>query len=216
MNDCVNAEARDALPDLLHGRLSELDTATMRAHVESCADCRAELELMREVRSSARITRPMNAQKIAASIAPYAAVSAVPSRTRKTTVFGNGAMLRIAVAAAFVAIGGWLLSNRNVSESTEVRQTAEVASSATAEEVNNASSSKTASAEASAEPITSASRETQVASLSLVGSTAELTDADLEKLVAELDGIESLPSAEPQSITITDEDFETGEDDTDR
>ena len=58
MNDCVNAEARDALPDLLHGRLSELDTATMKAHVESCADCRAELELMRAVRSSARITPP--------------------------------------------------------------------------------------------------------------------------------------------------------------
>lgn len=215
MNDCVNAEARDALPDLLHGRLSELDTATMKAHVESCADCRSELELMREAISSARITPPINAAKIAAAIAPYPAVNAVPSPTRKPTVFGNGAMLRIAMAAAFVAIGGWLLSNRNVRESTAVRQTATAESGVTAE-VNNAPLSTTAPAAASAEPTTSAPKETQVASLSLVGSTAELTDADLEKLVAELDGIESLPSAEPQSITLTDEDFETGEDDTDR
>ena len=215
MNDCVNAEARDALSDLLHGRLSELDTATMKAHVESCADCRAELELMREAISSARIAPPMNAAKIAAAIAPYPAVSAVPSPTTKPTVFGNGAMLRIAMAAAFVAIGGWLLSNRNVSESTAVRQSATSESGVTAQ-VNNATPSTTAPAAASAEPTTSAPKETQVASLSLVGSTAELTDADLEKLVAELDGIESLPSAEPQSITIAHEDFETGEDDTDR
>ena len=53
-------------------------------------------------------------------------------------------------------------------------------------------------------------------SLSLVGSTVELSDSDLEKLVAELDGMETLPSAEPQSITITDEDFATGDENIDR
>jgi flagellar hook assembly protein FlgD len=69
---------------------------------------------------------------------------------------------------------------------------------------------------ASDAPAASAAQESQVAALSLVGSTVELSDADLEKLVAELDGMETLPSAEPQSITITDEDFATGDENIDR
>ena len=52
MTECINTEVREALPDLLNGRLSALDTATMNAHVESCAECRAELELLREIRDS--------------------------------------------------------------------------------------------------------------------------------------------------------------------
>jgi hypothetical protein len=220
VSDCVNAEVRDALPDLLHGRLSELDTATMKAHVESCAGCRAELELMREImreaRSAARITPPIDAAKIAAAIGPYPAPGVVPSGTRRTTVFGNGAMLRIAMVAAVVAVGGWLLSSGIDDEPGAVTQTAATPSSVTSvtSESNSASSSTGSSPAAPARAATSAPRETQVASLSLVGSTAELTDADLEKLVAELDGMESLPSAEPQSLPITDEDFDTGDDNT--
>jgi hypothetical protein len=43
-----------------------------------------------------------------------------------------------------------------------------------------------------------------------------LSDADLEQLVADLDGMETLPSEEPQAITITDIDIETDNDSTDR
>jgi hypothetical protein len=57
-----------------------------------------------------------------------------------------------------------------------------------------------------------AANETQVASLSLVGSTSDLSDADLELLVAELDAMESLPAEEPQSFTNTVEDIGSDED----
>jgi hypothetical protein len=63
------------------------------------------------------------------------------------------------------------------------------------------------------EASTTATGETQVASLSLVETTAGLSDADLEKLMAELDGMESVPSAEPQAITITDDDFGISDED---
>jgi hypothetical protein len=49
--------------------------------------------------------------------------------------------------------------------------------------------------------------ETQVASLSLVGSTQDLSDADLEQLVSDLDGLDALPAAEPQSVTPAVEDI---------
>ena len=215
MIDCVNAEVRDALPDLLHGRLSELDTATMKAHVESCADCRAELDLMREAISSAPITPRTDAAKIAAAIAPYAAVNATPAPVQKAWLFGNTATLRIVVAAAFVAIGGWLLSDRMGNGPVPAKQTATTAP-AVAADIDVASSPTTPAQVSSAEPAASAPQESQVASLSLVGSTVELSDSDLEKLVAELDGMETLPSAEPQSITITDEDFATGDENIDR
>src|SRR5262245_5259414 len=49
MNDCRNAEMRDRLPDLLHDRLTAVVRAEVVAHVDGCAECREELELLRTV-----------------------------------------------------------------------------------------------------------------------------------------------------------------------
>ena len=213
MNDCVNTEARDALPDLLHGRLSELDTATMRAHVESCADCRAELAIMREARDSLAIVPRMSAAAIAAAIPPYAGASVVRSAPTRASNWNRPMTIRIAVATALVAIGGWAFSLTRGNDA--VRQTAST-TAVTAPAPKVAAPVTPSPAIITDEGSTVPSEETEVASLSLVGSTADLTDADLEKLVAELDGMESLPSAEPQTITITDDDFGTSDENTDR
>src|SRR3954470_9738009 len=68
MNDCMNAEVRDALPDLMHGRLSDLDKVTMGAHVETCADCREELRLLQEIRASAPIAPRIDVTRIVAAL----------------------------------------------------------------------------------------------------------------------------------------------------
>ena len=52
MSDCPNAEIRDLLPDLLHDRLDAPTRARVLAHVDGCADCRSELELLRSLRGS--------------------------------------------------------------------------------------------------------------------------------------------------------------------
>jgi anti-sigma factor RsiW len=210
VNDCVNAEVRDALPDLLHGRLSELDTATMKAHVESCPDCRAELEIMRQVQASAIIAPRMNAAAIAAAIPPYAGADVVRHAPSRERIFSHPLTLRIAVATALVAIGGWALSN--VRGTDDVRQTA-TSGSGIGTVRENAAPVASPSAIEPSEASTTATGETQVASLSLVETTAGLSDADLEKLMAELDGMESVPSAEPQAITITDDDFGISDED---
>ena len=197
MNDCMNAEARDALPDLFHGRLSALDTATMKAHVESCADCRAELELMREVRSSARMAPRIDAAAIAATIPAYPAVT-VPAQPARASIFSRFGALTMTAAAALIAIGGWALSTGSRSEPTATQSAS----------TSPAVVTPAPAVVPSAPPTPSrAVQETEVADLSLVGNTADLTDADLEKLVAALDGIETLPAAEPHSITITDDDI---------
>jgi anti-sigma factor RsiW len=51
MNDCINAEIRDQLPDLVHDRLSATDRASVLAHVEACADCGDELQLLRDAKA---------------------------------------------------------------------------------------------------------------------------------------------------------------------
>jgi anti-sigma factor RsiW len=47
----VHAQCVDALPALLNGSLADDDAARVVAHIDECADCRAELDLARRVRA---------------------------------------------------------------------------------------------------------------------------------------------------------------------
>lgn len=207
MNRCVNAEVKEALPDLLNGRLSALDTATMKAHVESCADCRAELELLRQAKTSALVIPAMDAAKIAAAIPPYRRVPAhvAPSQP----VAARFKTLRIAAVAVLIAAGGlvWSITSRDGVEPVTRTAVNTADRDASVAPPRTAGATSTESA-----PGANASSETQVASLSLVGSTSDLSDADIELLVAELDEIEPLPAEEPQSFTNTVEDLGSDED----
>ena len=60
MTDCTNAELKDLLPQLFLGRgtLGVADEASVRAHVDACADCRAELALLEAVRAHADAVTP--------------------------------------------------------------------------------------------------------------------------------------------------------------
>ena len=66
MRDCSNAEVRDALPDLMHGTLPADRRAVVQAHVDGCADCRAELDLLARVRRSVTAPRVDVARTVAA------------------------------------------------------------------------------------------------------------------------------------------------------
>ena len=145
MNDCVMTEVRDALPDLAHGRLSELDTATMSAHVESCADCRAELALLREVRDSAPLAPAMDAARIASVLPPYggaAIVRHLPAEPVRKSAW-RYSLLAVSAAAVFV-IGGLTFASMKETD----RGTSNVAASA-------ASLPKSAPSDASS-PVTAA------------------------------------------------------------
>lgn len=198
MNDCRNAGLRDALPDLLNGRLSQLDTATLSAHVEGCTECKAELDLMRKVRASTTIIPQIDLTKISSMIGPYtgSSIRIVETPARRQRSFGL--VWKLAAAAVVVLAGAWGLTHESATKGN--RQTAALPPAVIA--------SAPATVIAPAAPVNSASNESaptsaeqQVASLSLVGNTQDLSDADLEQLLVDLDGIETLPSAEPPSVT---------------
>jgi len=223
VNDCVMTEVRDALPDLAHGRLSELDTATMTAHVESCAECRAELALLREVRDSARLAPAMDAARIASLLPPYGGAVAVrhlPAEPVRKSAW-RYSLLAVSAAAVFVIGGLTLASMKNQTDrgpSSVAASTAslpETSQSDTSSPISSATEGVVAGAPATttiSEPARAiAAGEKQVASLSLVGGTQDLSETELETLLAELDGMESMPAAEPQSVTLSVEDIEGGQ-----
>jgi len=103
MSDCPNAEVRDLLPDLLHDRLDARTRARVLAHVDGCADCRSELELLRSLRGSLdRGTPRVDVNRIVAALPTPASVR--PSQHRRAwRVLSDW---RIAAAVTFIVAGG--------------------------------------------------------------------------------------------------------------
>ncbi|HEX9485206.1 MAG TPA: zf-HC2 domain-containing protein [Gemmatimonadaceae bacterium] len=71
MNDCPNGDVRDLLPDLLHGRLDAVTRARVESHVLHCDECRAELDLLRDLRATMQVTPHVDVQAVSAAIRPY-------------------------------------------------------------------------------------------------------------------------------------------------
>ena len=197
MNDCMNTEVRDALPDFVNNRLSGLDAVTMKEHIESCADCQAEVALLREVRASTMLAPQIDANRIASAIRPYGVVRPEPAVSRRPWL--------VAAAAAIVAIGAFAILNRPPTNSAAPAVAVVTPAASVAAEIEPKASTIPAPTPTIEK---SAPKEVDVASLSLVGSTDDLSDADLESLVQALDGIESVPSAEPGSVTTTVDDID--------
>src|SRR6266508_4285690 len=117
MIDCVSTEMRDALPDVIHGGLDPAKLAEVEAHVASCAQCAAELELLKAVVASRPAAPPIDVQRIVAALPVAAkqglllhrgnaepASAARPAVMRPKSIWTHPA-LRIAAAAAVVAAG---------------------------------------------------------------------------------------------------------------
>lgn len=222
MVDCTNAEVKGALPDLIHGRLSSVDRATMSAHVESCAGCRAELLLLQQLRDSAPLAPRMDASRIASAILPYGGAALIRQVDRQPSAGSSWIRPLLAIAAvaavAFVAIGS--LSVLKPGDTTTATESSPASSAAAPSRSSKVAGAGPLASEVSAKPVIDSSvkpaqpvttaPEVQVVSLSLVGGTRDLSESELESLLSSLEGIESLPSAEPQSVTHSVENFEDG------
>src|SRR5688572_15066444 len=122
---------RDALPDLIHGRLSESDRAVVTAHVESCVDCCAEVELLREVRASAPQAPPMSAERIASAIDAYARPNSsdVVRPLNEYAQQSRRSIWKLAAVAVLIALGGAALSEMDFGGQEEGRRAASPGSS---------------------------------------------------------------------------------------
>jgi hypothetical protein len=208
MNDCMNAEVRDALPDLMHGRLSDLDKVTMRAHVETCADCRAELALLQEVRASAPIAPRIDVARIVAALPapmPSAAdqlVASAPGNTRRA----SSMMWKMTAVAALLVTGSltFATARRTAVAPATMASTAVAAQSSASRVAAPVAATVAVGSSAPAKVVAAAGSPVKSSvGLSLTGGVQDLSDDQLESLVNGLDNVEAMPSGEPEAITIS-------------
>lgn len=136
MSDCPNAEVRDLLADLLHDRLDAPTRARVLAHVNACADCRSELDLLGSMRGALEGGTPrVDVNRIVAALP---SPSARPSQRRRGWRVPND--WRIAAAVTFLIAGGSSLlvihnvrDGRETADSAVVRRSTPVASETTAQ-----------------------------------------------------------------------------------
>jgi anti-sigma factor RsiW len=213
MNDCASAEMRDALPDLIHGLLDEVRAAEVTAHVAACAECAADVALLRAIVASAPAAPAIDVERI---------VRALPRPTRQGFMLHRGgenvaspasarprriwdrSLLRVAAAVAVVTAGGLSLVvgrdvmnperqiSHSVTRSPAAKPTAQGARSAPAAAVPN-----TATTAVPVRHVASVNAD----GLSLVGETHELSDAHLATLLSEMDRLDAIPEAEPETVT---------------
>ena len=83
MRDCPDAEMRDQLPAYVHGRLDASARAAVDAHLAGCADCVAEVELIRSLALALSAKLPViDVSRVVAAFPHPAAASAAPAGVR--------------------------------------------------------------------------------------------------------------------------------------
>ncbi len=189
MRDCADGNMRDLLPGYVHGTISAAERADVAAHLESCEDCAAEVELI-EIASTAFPLPKIDIGSI------LKALPAAPRDARRGV-----RLWRIAAGIGIVAIGASAGVMLRGYFAPATQQTASATAPVVAPEIIAAA--PTPSPEAVAAPIQSGSmagRATvHTTGISFGGGLSDLTDDQLDTLLGELDDLEALPSTEPET-----------------
>ena len=204
MNDCPNGDLRDLLPDLLHERLDAATRRTVEVHLVSCADCRAELALLHDVRASRRVSPVLDLTAIGAAIPPH--------RVRATRMWGDW---RIAAALTLLATGAATVAllNRSPAPSGAEMTAVHAAPSAPSAPApmradTHAVAGVVAPPRSTPQPVKSVvpERTRELAStreLRVVeGSLGDLSEAELTSLLKEIEALDALPSTDVESHAI--------------
>ena len=206
MTKCTRDDMRDLLPDLLNARLDAAPRAEVTRHVASCAECAAELELLRSMRSALAPAPRLDVARIAAAVAASrgtpAASDVRPLATAQPPRAGRRIAWRIAAALVVAALGllTWV--------QTEGGPPAVVATAPP----HHADSVPSAPAVVAARPDTpshaSATTATpaapkMLASRGLVmdGGVTDLSDGDVRLLLQSLDSLTAIPDADPSPMS---------------
>ncbi|HEY0994865.1 MAG TPA: zf-HC2 domain-containing protein, partial [Gemmatimonadaceae bacterium] len=228
MRDCVNGEVRDRLPDLLHGQLPMADRAAVLAHVSACAECTAELALLRELRGAMAVAPAVDVSRIVAAVrrhpdrgrnvadeGPGVAAERPDSRIvpidtarrrREARPRAWGGRWRVAAAIATLMVGGTsvgiLARQRGSADPAPVASRPGGAAGAAATPAPGVVSSPTvATADpAPAAPVQVASRAGDVDQVG-GGLLADATDAELQALIDEIEQFDGTPVVEPEPVS---------------
>jgi anti-sigma factor RsiW len=191
MNDCRNGDMRDLLPGYVHGTLPQADRLAVAAHLASCVDCAAEAALI-EAASRAFPTPAIDIEKIVRSLPSARGYS-------RHGWFTAGAW-RAAAAIGLIALGAYSVVVVRGRSGATSPQTASASAPAPGSTVVAGSSNARTALDSPARALPSAvSSGSRAPGISFGGGLSDLTDEQLDTLLGELDALDSLPSAEPES-----------------
>jgi hypothetical protein len=194
MNDCADGDMRDLLPGYVHGTLSSAERSVVAAHLATCEACAAEVELIRSA------SRAFPAPRV--DVSKIVAALPVPPRRRTQSAFWARAQ-RIAAAIGIVAIGalsaGTLLDWGRKPDRPSQRPAPATSAGSTLVAVTPVSPVPPVVGSPAPEVRTPASVSRGHPAMSFGGGLSDLSDDELDTLLSELDGLDALPSVEPET-----------------
>jgi hypothetical protein len=208
MNDCSNANIRDQLPELVHDRLSMSARATVLAHVDGCADCREELELLRSVRGALTSNTPRVdiAYVVGALPKRYAPAAAARTPSRRWADW------RVAAAVTLLVAGGSSVAVLTrapagntvaaVDSALPGKEPVTIDSAVAASTAPLANSKLAPRTTVPSTTVASADEQEARTDVGPDGRLAGLTDAQLKALLGDIDRLEPVPLTEPEPVTI--------------
>jgi len=204
MNDCINAEIRDQLPELVHDRLDAARRAEVLAHVEACAECRDEIALLRAARAMFDAQTPRVDVRYVVNALPLAKPRSVglPSQRHVWTDW------RIAAAITLLVAGGSSVAvlRRDPGAVAALRQTVQ-STPVLGPRARSDSSGSTAQPQPAPAPRTEPTPSATVAA-DAQGSgidasrLGDLTEQQLEALLGEIDQLQATPITDPEPVSL--------------
>jgi len=210
MIDCPNGDVRDLLPDYLHDRLESSARTSVERHLATCAACRDELALLRDLRGTLHRAPRVDVAAIAAAIPAYRPAVRKSWATSWRTA---AAITAIAVGGTSIALIGHTRPPRQVAARPATATPAHAPDAAVrgpevaAPRPGTAPVTQPAQTVARAESSAKVAREPRGEELAIGGGTvADLSDAELSNLIGDLDSLDAVPSTDVEST----ESFLTG------
>lgn len=201
MNDCVNAEIRDQLPDFVHDRLSAGARTIVLAHVESCADCRDELQLLRDARAMLSRGIPRVDVAYVVGALPKAPAPRVvrlePGARPLSRSRSRWSDWRIAAAVTLLIAGGGSYAVMQSGHAPSATDTTIVATGTTPSSANDSVWLATVDAGSTV------SDDDQPAAMgNMDARLGDLNEAQLNTLLDDMDNLRAEPASEPETVSI--------------
>jgi len=199
MNKCTDNEIREMLPDLLHGALRADATERAEAHLATCDECRAELNVLRAVKSAAVFAPTIDVDQVVRRIPPYRTIVPgveLPARPRLVSW-----LVAASLAIAVVGVGSVLVKRQDATNNP-ASVVATVPSAKTPSQPTPAAS-KTPDAGALS-GAAAATRPPHTHALALAADVDGLSDGNLVQLMNDMNRFDALPATESDPVISVD------------
>jgi hypothetical protein len=205
MNNCMETEIQEMLPDLLHGTLAADARARVETHVASCEQCREELAVLRTVKSAAVFAPAINVDQVVRRIPPYQKI--VPAVERPATTRVVSWLVAATMAIALIGGGSLVLARRDVPTAVSITDPQVSIPSPAAPEPTSVAESGS-----QPQPATVAAVTPHTHALALAADVGGLSDGNLEQLMTEMAQFDALPATEADPVISVDTSYNLDQD----